>query len=45
MWKLFFPLVKISTVRLRCSGMKSLSLFGTEKKMGAVHTGQQREDF
>jgi hypothetical protein len=27
--------VSISTVLARCSGMKSLSVFGTERKMGA----------
>lgn len=33
--KCLFPLSKISTVRFRCSGKKSLSVLGTEKKIGA----------
>jgi hypothetical protein len=36
----FFPSVMISTARRRCSGMKRLSVTGTENRIGA-YTGQQ----
>jgi hypothetical protein len=36
-----FSLVKISTVRLRCSGAKSASVFGTDKRIGAYRFSRE----